>query len=447
MATGSAPAVERAGQEAFEVGACAENMIAVAHALRVRYDELLRAMNRQAALRLAAAGFPARGQAQAAAFEVLSAATDIVITLITSDRLVSPEEATMLGTLAARKARQGFPHHASRLTVSVALSVAWEAAVEAVGALPPSHATTVALGRIGVILGRMADALPLFLATRSAPRGPGGVLAQLFAELLSAEGDAEIPRGELLRRGLEPAGRYGAVLLAPAEPDADREGVRAAACDLLQSIPSSIDVPVSSPTTSHRTIVFSDAAERWSDVLSAADAAAKPRSVIALCAPPTDTRTLVGAYQRCVHLIGVARRMRALPGLVDLRQLRVPALLNVPYDDRQRFLGETLGPVLALPERQRRPLLTTLLALRNAPTHGGASAAARALHVHVKTVYYRLERIRELTGLDHDAQSDRLELALAVELLRFPDAGGTLDSPVRSATLTGAVVPFPSARR
>ena len=46
-----------------------------------------------------------------------------------------------------------------------------------------------------------------------------------------------------------------------------------------------------------------------------------------------------------------------------------------------------------------------------------AKAAATVLHVHVNAVYYRLERIAELTGMDLRRVADVLELLLAVRLL------------------------------
>ena len=52
--------------------------------------------------------------------------------------------------------------------------------------------------------------------------------------------------------------------------------------------------------------------------------------------------------------------------------------------------------------------------------------AARALHVHRATLYRRLARVQELTGLDLTRGDDRLHAHLAVRMWRLagsPDLG------------------------
>jgi DNA-binding PucR family transcriptional regulator len=49
-----------------------------------------------------------------------------------------------------------------------------------------------------------------------------------------------------------------------------------------------------------------------------------------------------------------------------------------------------------------------------------ARTAARRLHLHVNTAYYRLERIAERTGCDLRSVTDVLELLIAVRLLAPP---------------------------
>ena len=70
------------------------------------------------------------------------------------------------------------------------------------------------------------------------------------------------------------------------------------------------------------------------------------------------------------------------------------------------------------------PLLQTLAAWFDAG--GNSAAAARALHLSVRAVTYRLERVRTLTGLDPDAGQDRFALQVAVlgaRLLGWPTTG------------------------
>ena len=54
---------------------------------------------------------------------------------------------------------------------------------------------------------------------------------------------------------------------------------------------------------------------------------------------------------------------------------------------------------------------------------GDIAAAAEALHVHRTTLYYRLDRIRELTGVDLRAGTGRADLQLALWLAAYRRAG------------------------
>jgi DNA-binding PucR family transcriptional regulator len=71
-----------------------------------------------------------------------------------------------------------------------------------------------------------------------------------------------------------------------------------------------------------------------------------------------------------------------------------------------------LAPLLELPERRREPMLETLAAWLQRP--GQHTALAEQLHVHARTVRYRIDRLRQLLGPVVDDPDRRLELALAV---------------------------------
>lgn len=77
------------------------------------------------------------------------------------------------------------------------------------------------------------------------------------------------------------------------------------------------------------------------------------------------------------------------------------------------FLHNQLGPVLALPERPRRTLLSTLEALLAAQFN--IAEAARKLGVRRQSVYYRLEQLTGMLG-DLDLPERRLGLWVALEL-------------------------------
>ncbi|MGH2937181.1 MAG: helix-turn-helix domain-containing protein [Solirubrobacterales bacterium] len=118
------------------------------------------------------------------------------------------------------------------------------------------------------------------------------------------------------------------------------------------------------------------------------------------------------AYRIARRLIGVdagglARRV------VDLSEARTLTLL-AREDDRgslRRFANATLGPLLELDPEKRGDLLLTLetfLTVGMSP-----SRAAAELHIHVNTLYYRLERLRELLGDSFSTPSRALDLQVA----------------------------------
>ncbi|HZD72212.1 MAG TPA: helix-turn-helix domain-containing protein [Actinomycetes bacterium] len=103
------------------------------------------------------------------------------------------------------------------------------------------------------------------------------------------------------------------------------------------------------------------------------------------------------------------------PIVLDLDECRVLTLLFREGGEAQlrRFVEATLGHVLEYDRRQGGRLIATLeayLAAGCSPTR-----AAAALHLHVNTLYYRLERLRRLLG--DDFASPRRQLDLQVALL------------------------------
>lgn len=83
------------------------------------------------------------------------------------------------------------------------------------------------------------------------------------------------------------------------------------------------------------------------------------------------------------------------------------------------LVGSLLGPLLDLPEQRRRAMLETLAAWVAQPGHH--TALAEELHVSVRTVRYRVDRLRELLGDVVDDPDQRLALGLAVRALERAD--------------------------
>ncbi len=97
-------------------------------------------------------------------------------------------------------------------------------------------------------------------------------------------------------------------------------------------------------------------------------------------------------------------------------------ILATPKVDLDRLLiNPELGPLLALPEHQRRPLLETLEAVTAHP--GSKSSAAQSLGIHRQTLYARLNRLEALLGSDWNSASRHSAIQAALLARHFVETG------------------------
>jgi DNA-binding PucR family transcriptional regulator len=109
----------------------------------------------------------------------------------------------------------------------------------------------------------------------------------------------------------------------------------------------------------------------------------------------------------------------------------------------QRFYAETVEPLVAYDEQYETELVRTLATFLEAD--GNVAGTAQRLFTHRHTIYYRLERIRELSGLDVSSSDGREKLSLGLKSMRvlgISAAGG----PASEAGAEGGRVPGRSGR-
>lgn len=82
----------------------------------------------------------------------------------------------------------------------------------------------------------------------------------------------------------------------------------------------------------------------------------------------------------------------------------------------QRFYAETVEPLLAYDEQYETDLVRTLETFLEAD--GNVAGTAQRLFTHRHTIYYRLERVRELSGLDVSSSDGREKLSLGLKAMR-----------------------------
>ncbi len=110
----------------------------------------------------------------------------------------------------------------------------------------------------------------------------------------------------------------------------------------------------------------------------------------------------------------------------------------------QRFYAETVEPLVAYDEQYETDLLLTLETFLEAD--GNVAGTAQRLFTHRHTIYYRLERVRELSGLDVSSSDGREKLSLGLKAMRvlgISSAGG----PASETGAEGGRVPRRSGRR
>ncbi len=96
-------------------------------------------------------------------------------------------------------------------------------------------------------------------------------------------------------------------------------------------------------------------------------------------------------------------------------RLLLPAMCDDPGELR-RFFGETIEPLVRYDEQYETDLVRTVETFLAAD--GNVAGAAQRLFTHRHTVRYRLERVRDLTGLDCASTDGREKLGLGLKSMR-----------------------------
>ncbi len=138
-------------------------------------------------------------------------------------------------------------------------------------------------------------------------------------------------------------------------------------------------------------------------------------------------RTLAGAmsvrvsYEQACSALDLAQRLRLDTPVIDASALVIYQVLLRDRAAVDELVTTVLGP-LATARGGAGPLLETLDAYY--ATGGVSTATAERLHLSVRAVTYRLQRVRELLGTNPTDPAQRFTLqaaVLAARLLRWPE--------------------------
>ena len=134
----------------------------------------------------------------------------------------------------------------------------------------------------------------------------------------------------------------------------------------------------------------------------------------------SDPGALARAMQEAELVLDVLRHGGSQDAATDAGSVTYRLLFRVlasrPQEVRS-FYEDTVAPVVRYDEQYRSDLLRTLDAYLEHNCNMNATATAILAHRH--TVAYRLERIRELTGLDPTHSEDRERLGLGLKAHRI----------------------------
>jgi sugar diacid utilization regulator len=161
--------------------------------------------------------------------------------------------------------------------------------------------------------------------------------------------------------------------------------------------------------------------------------------------PVTDPLDLHRAGHEALLAANVAEGDAARPVLAFEETGAYRLLLSAMSEDPaelQRFYAETVEPLVAYDEQYETDLVQTVEAFLDAD--GNVAGTAQRLFTHRHTVRYRLERVRELSGLDVGSTDGREKLSLGLKAMRvlgIAHRGG----PASEAGAGGGRVPRRSA--
>lgn len=137
-----------------------------------------------------------------------------------------------------------------------------------------------------------------------------------------------------------------------------------------------------------------------------------------------DVVDLPSALNEAKTALAAARRLGG--GDVFLyEELGIVRLLLGSGDDpdMQTFVDELTGPLVAYDRENNGALVRTLRAFFDADC--SQRVAAERLFIHYKTLRYRLEQIKQLTGLDLARHEDRMRADFALRLLQVNQSSST----------------------
>ena len=317
---------------------------------------------------------------------------------------------------------QDRPSHAPR---GVAIEIPIASGDESVGAVLLLEGATSSPGEAAEYLHLAAVASLTEVAVEEARDEVEQNLRGSFLEDLRSGGG--LPPDELVRRGARlgcDLSRGAIALCAELHTDRPRHVVATIAEDVPGALAQHMESTPGSAQGSRvyallPALVADDAAEATLAAAARLAARLQRHGTVGLSSFYVDPSELARAVQEAELVLDVLT-VSGEPIAEDINQgtyrLLFRVLASHPEEVRS-FYEDTVAPVVRYDDQYRTDLVGTLEAYLAANCH--MSATATAIHAHRHTVAYRLERVRDLTGLDPMQSEDRERLGLGLKAYRI----------------------------
>jgi sugar diacid utilization regulator len=318
---------------------------------------------------------------------------------------------------------------ALRALLDLYLSAAWRLWPH----LPPVHnaardpdavvvAGQVMLHAVDDVVAELAEGYQL--ARRLIVRAEESARREFVDDLLSATGTP----GELVQRavgvGLDLAAPHAVAVVRAARPFVDTDPDLARLERAILGSKGDADALVA--TKDGRAVVVFAAPDRAAvdGVIDSLSRVLRTRATrardwrLTIGRPGNGPAAVAQSYREALEAFEIADRLRLEAPIVDARDLLVYRVLLRDRAGLADVVEDTLA-ALRSARGGASPLVATLCAYYDAGAN--ATRCARAMHLSVRAVTYRLERVRALTGLDPDSAEDRLRLHVAALGARLLD--------------------------
>jgi DNA-binding PucR family transcriptional regulator len=345
--------------------------------------------------------------------------------VLSQSREITAEELQEIERVGARRAESGIPLEDVLHAYRTVARACWDVLSEECRAYEQKGALDAAIELAEAVL-RYTDQISTSVADayaraqRAIVREQEGARREFLADLLFG---TEISPEDILRRahtfGYDLSLSYAALVGCGPAKDDRKEATVASAASATLSYGSA--EPIVLQKAEH-TIALIPADP-------SVDPAAMPEKLVAeldgewcfgMGGPEPGLKGIRRAYLEAREALEIGQGLGLSGPVYRFDDLLLYHFLRVEPALVERFIEQTLGPLIAYDERRKGELIKTIEAYFS--VDGSVKMAGEALFAHPHTITYRLKQVETLTGWSLRDSEDKLRLQLALRAYRLAQA-------------------------